>query len=277
MVSSREETIISTDEAIYGCTFVGAPFIFSFRLLGTDCGSAGLNTMINVDGNAYWMGRRNFFSYNGVIKELACPVQYYVFDRMQTDFIDKTVVGHNKKFKEITWFYVSNDNSAGTINPEPDSYVTYNYAENAWSIGSMDRTVWSDSFGARDVPFAFDPDGLLYNHETGTSDNGASMNSFIESSPREITQNGERLYMVDKVIPDVTMTSSTNLYFNLNARKYPNATEVVKGPFTITSSTQKVSTRAKGRQIAMKIYSSGTTDSWSIGDFRINAKEDSLR
>jgi hypothetical protein len=141
----------------------------------------------------------------------------------------------------------------------------------------MDRTVWSDSFGARDVPFAFDENGLLYNHETGTSDNGSAMSSYIESSPREITQNGENLFMVDKVIPDVTMTSDTNLYFNLNSRKYPNATEVVKGPFTITSSTQKVSTRAKGRQIAMKIYSTGTTDEWSIGDFRINAREDGLR
>ena len=167
MVSSREETIISTDEAIYGMTFVGAPFIFSFRLLATDAGAAGLNTMINIDGNVFWMGRRNFFTYNGVVKELVCPVQYYVFDRMQTDYIDKTVVGHNKKFKEITWFYVSTSNSSGTIDPEPDSYLTYNYAENAWSIGSMDRTVWSDSFGARKVPFAFDADGYLYNHETG--------------------------------------------------------------------------------------------------------------
>jgi hypothetical protein len=277
MVSSREETIISTDEAIYGMTFVGAPFIFSFRLLATDAGAAGLNTMINIDGNVFWMGRRNFFTYNGVVKELVCPVQYYVFDRMQTDYIDKTVVGHNKKFKEITWFYVSTSNSSGTIDPEPDSYLTYNYAENAWSIGSMDRTVWSDSFGARKVPFAFDADGLLYNHETGLTDNGSAMNSFIESSPREITQNGERLFMVDKIIPDVTMSSDTSLYVDLNARKYPNATEVTKGPFTITSTTQKVSTRAKGRQIAMKIYSSGTTDEWSIGDFRINAREDSLR
>jgi len=277
MVSSREETIISTDEAIYGMTFVGAPFIFSFRLLATDAGAAGLNTMINIDGNVFWMGRRNFFTYNGVVKELVCPVQYYVFDRMQTDYIDKTVVGHNKKFKEITWFYVSTSNSSGTIDPEPDSYLTYNYAENAWSIGSMDRTVWSDSFGARKVPFAFDADGYLYNHETGLTANGSAMSSYIESSPREITQNGERLFMVDKIIPDVTMSSDTSLYVDLNSRKYPNSTEVTKGPFTITSTTQKVSTRAKGRQIAMKIYSSGTTDEWSIGDFRINAREDSLR
>ena len=276
MVNAREETIISTDEAIYGMTFVGAPFIFSFRLLATDAGAAGLNTMIGIDGNVFWLGKRNFFQYDGIVKELPCSVQYYVFDRMQTRYIDKVVVGHNKKFKEITWFYVSTDNTAAT-NPENDSYVTYNYAENAWSVGTMDRTVWNDSFGARDVPFAFDPDGYLYDHETGTSANGAAMNSYIEGSPREITSNGEDLYMVDKVVPDASMTAATNLYVYMNTRKYPNAPETVKGPFTITSSTQKVSTRAKGRQIALKFQSTGTEDEWTLGDFRVNSREDGLR
>jgi hypothetical protein len=277
MVPSREETLISTDEAIYGMTFVGAPFVFSFRLLATNSGSAGLNAMMNIDGDVFWMGKRNFFKYNGVVEELPCPVQYYVFDRMQLRYIDKVIVGHNKKFKEITWWYVSNDNSAGTVNPEPDSYVSYNYLENAWTIGSMDRTVWSDSFGFRQVPFAFDSSGYLYNHETGTTDNGSAMNSYIESSPREMSEDGQTLFLVDKVIPDVTMTADTNLYVQINTRKYPNATEVVKGPFTITSSTEKVSTRAKGRQMSMKIYSSGTTDDWSLGDFRVNSRMDGLR
>ena len=276
MVASREETIISTDEATYGMTFVGPPFIFSFRLLATNSGAAGLNTMVNVDGNVFWMGKRNFFTYNGVVQEIPCSVQYYVFDRMQTRYIDKTSVGHNKEFKEVTWFYVSNENSAAT-NPEPDSYVTFNYAENAWSVGSMDRTVWRDSFGARNVPFAFDPDGYLYNQETGTSADGSAMTSFIESSPGEIPNTGQDLYLVDKVIPDVTMTSDTTLSLFINTRKYPNATEVTKGPFSITSSTEKVSTRAKGRQMSMKLQSSGTLDEWSLGTFRINAREDGLR
>lgn len=276
MVPSREETIISTDEAIYGMTFVGPPFIFSFRLLATNSGAAGLHTMMNVDGDVFWMGKRNFFVYNGVVKELPCSVQYYVFDRMQTRYIDKTSVGHNKEFKEVTWFYVSNENTAAT-NPEPDSYVTFNYAENAWSIGSMSRTVWSDSFGSRTVPFAFDPDGKLYNHETGTSDDGSAMTSFIESSAGEIPNTGNSLYLVDKVIPDVTMTSDTTLSLFINTRKYPNATEVTKGPFDITNSTTKVSTRAKGRQMSLKLQSSGTLDDWSLGTFRINAREDGLR
>jgi hypothetical protein len=277
MISAREETIISTDEAIYGMTFVGGAFVFSFRLLATNSGAAGLNTMISVDGNVFWMGKRNFFTYDGIVKEIPCPVQHFVFDRMQTRYIDKVVTGHNKEFKEVTWFYVSDQNPSGTVNAENDSYVTYNYAENAWTVGTMDRSVWSDSFGARTVPFAFDPDGYLYNQETGTSANGAAMNSYIEGSPREITQNGEDLYMVDKVVPDVTMSSETNLFLYMNTRKYPNSPETVKGPFTITSSTGKVSTRAKGRQIGLKFQSTGTTDDWTLGDFRVNSRQDGLR
>jgi hypothetical protein len=277
MVAAREETIISTDEAIYGMTFTGGNFVFSFRLLATDAGAAGLNTMIGIDGDVYWMGKRNFFRYDGMVKEIPCSVQYYVFDRIQARYLDKVVVGHNKQFHEITWWYVSNDNTAGTVNPENDSYVTYNYAENSWSIGTMDRTVWSDSFGAKIVPFAFDPDGYLYNHETGTSANGSAMNSYIEASPRELTQDGSDLYMIDKVIPDVTMSTDTDLYLYMNSRKYPNAPETTKGPFTITTSTQKISTRSKGRQIALKFQSTGTDDAWTLGDFRVNVREDGMR
>jgi hypothetical protein len=275
--STRDEMLIFTDEATYGMSFVGAPFIFSFRLLSTGTGSGGKNTIGDVDGTVYWMGKDRFFKYDGVIKELPCSVQYYVFDRMQKDYIDKTVIGHNRQFKEITWFYVSTSNSAGTTNPEPDSYVTFNYQENVWYVGSMDRSAWHDSFGARKVPFAFDSSGNLYEHETGTSKNGSAMNSYIESSPMEISASGENLFLVDKVIPDATLTSDTSLYLELKSRKYPNATEVTKGPFTISSSTTKLSTRAKGRQMSIKLSSTGTNDEWSIGDFRINAREDGLR
>jgi hypothetical protein len=276
-VSSKDETFISSDEAIYGMTFIGPPFIFSFRLLATNCGAGGKNTMLSVDNRVYWMGKSNFFLYDGIVKEIPCPLQHFVFDRMQSNYIDKTVVGHNKKFNEVTWFYVSTSNSAGTSNPEPDSYVTFNYQDLAWSIGTLNRTVWSDAFGVRNVPFAFDETGYLYDHETGVNDNGSSMNSFVESSAMEISQGGDALYMVDKVIPDLTATDDTNLYLTLKTRKYPNSPDIDKGTFTVTNATTKVSTRARARQMTMKIESTGTTDDWSLGDFRVNIRQDGLR
>ena len=278
MINSREETIISTDEAVYGMTFVGDPFIFSFRLLATGVGAVGINSMIAIDGNAFWMGPKSFYVYDGVVKEIPCPLKHFVFDRMQTAFIGKTVVGHNVEFSEIIWFYVSDQNTAtDTDNPEPDAYVTYNYNEQAWAVGEMDRTVWNDAFGAREKPFAFSSEGFLYNQETGTSDDGAAMNCFIEASPREITAEGENLYMVDRVIPDATMGANSNLSLFMNTRKYPNGSETVKGPFTITSTTEKISTRVKGRQIALKFQSTGTQDEWQLGDLRIDTKMAGLR
>ena len=423
MVSSREETIISTDEAIYGMTFVGPPFTFSFRLLATNAGASGLNSLINIDGDVYWMGKRNFFRYDGIVKELPCPVKHYVFNRMQDKYIDKVVVGHNKRFKEITWFYPSNDveytvtitaissvgvqsgtrqseffyvgdeievgddtgylsffntartritkvngsfgtlpmtvtfvidtsdpefggsgsgvtsisaytekyqftkkpptwtriqrkdyqggvlqnTTTGTIgsisfgvnasidgyadNPENDSYVTYNYAENIWTIGSLDRTVWSDSFGSRGNPFAFDSGGELYNHEIGTSADNQNMTAFIEGSPQEISTSGENTYLVDKIIPDIHVGQSTNLEVFVNTKRYPVVTTdstslnffasgnqgTTKGPFTINATTEKISMRARGRQMSMKLQSTGSLDEWVMGTFRINAREDGMR
>ena len=277
MIPTKDETFIQTDEAAYGMSFVGPPFTFSFRLLAVNCGAVSINGSINVDSDVYWMGRSNFFVYNGAVQELPCSVQYYVFNRMQLNYLDKVYGAHNKKYNEVTWFYVSTDNPNGTQSPEPDSYVTLNYADGAWTIGSLDRNVWHDAHGFRKVPFAFDSDGKLYNHETGTSDNGSAMSAYIETSEVEIDASGNKLFMVDKIIPDATMTSNTNLYLQLKTRKYPNATETIKGAFTVTSSTDKISTRAKGRQMAVKFYSTGTTDDWSLGDFRVNTREDGLR
>jgi hypothetical protein len=276
-VSSKDETFIATDEAVYGMSFIGPPFVFSFRLLATNCGAAGKNVLLSVDNSVYWMGKSNFFLYDGSVKEIPCPIQHFVFDRMQTDYIEKTVVGHNKSFNEVIWFYVSNDNTAGTVNPEPDSYVAFNYQDLAWSIGILDRTVWSDAFGVRNVPFAFDENGILYNHETGTSDNGSVMDSFVESSAMEISQGGDNTYLIDKIIPDLTASDDTSLAITLKTRKYPNAPDIDKGTFTVTNQTQKISTRAKARQMTMKIASNGTTDDWQLGDFRINVRQDGLR
>ena len=277
MIPTKDETFIQTDEAAYGMSFVGPPFTFSFRLLAVNCGAVSLHGSINVDSDVYWIGKSNFFVYNGAVQELPCSVQYYVFNRIQLNYLDKVYGAHNKKYNEVTWFYVSTANPNGTQSPEPDSYVTLNYTDGAWTIGSLDRNVWNDATGFRQVPFAFDSDGKLYDHETGTSDNGSAMSAYIETSEVEIDASGNKLFMVDKIIPDATMTSDTNLYLQLKTRKYPNAPETIKGAFTVTNSTEKISTRARGRQMAVKFYSSGTEDDWSLGDFRVNTREDGLR
>ena len=186
----------------------------------------------------------------------------------------KSFAAHNKAFNEVCWFYVSTSNTS-TIDPEPDSYVCYNYETQSWSLGSIPRTCWFDSFGARRVPFAYNKDGELYNHETGADDDGSALVAFVETSPLEMTQTGEKLMLVDKIIPDATITG--NLNFTVKTKKYPNGTETSKGPFTIDQNSTKVSMRAKGRQMKIKIDNSNVGDTWSLGDLRLNSRADGLR
>ena len=273
---SKDETLIQTDEAIYGMTFVGPPFTFSFRLLAVNCGAVAQEGTIVVDARAYWIGQSNFFIYNGAVQKLPCPVQHFVFDRLNADFIDKTHVGQNKKFNEITWFYVSTANTT-TQNPEPDSYVTYNYAENVWTVGELDRNTWTDAKGFRTEPFAFDADGHLYVHEVGNNADGDAMSCHIESAEIEVDADGSRQFLIDRIVPDVRMSGSTTLAVKFKSRKYPNAPEITKGPFNVVQNTEKISTRVKGRQIAIRYESSGIDDEWALGDFRINAQVDSVR
>jgi len=273
MQATRDETFIATDDAIYGMNFIGPPFTFSFRLLGTICGAISKNCMANVDGDIFWMSDRGFFFYDGSVKEIPCPVLHFVLDRVQLNKSEKIFVGTNKEFNEVAWYYVSTSNT--DPDAEPDSYVTYNYRDAAWTVGTLDRTVWADSSGFRQVPFAFSKEGELYEHETGVDDDGSAMTAFITTSDVEISETGDSLAMVDKIIPDAVVSGSINM--TVETQKYPNSTVISKGPFTISQNSNKISMRARGRQMSFKFESSAVGDDWRLGDFRINARTDGIR
>jgi hypothetical protein len=275
-VGTREATFIGTDEAMYEMQFVGPPFTFSFRLLGNGCGPISQRGMVSEGGVVYWIGKSNFFIFDGQVKELPSPIQYYVFDDLNRAQQQKIFGALNRKFQEIIWFYTSND----ADDAEPDKYITYNYETGAWAIGSLQRGAWHDQFGVRNLPYAFDKSGYLFNHETGTDDDGSAMTSFIESSAVEFdvqgAPDGTNLFMIDKVVPAGTITGSISLL--VKSKKYPlDDSEVSKGPFTISSDTTKVSLRAKGRQMKVRITSSAVSDNWELGTFRFNLRPDGQR
>jgi hypothetical protein len=151
---------------------------------------------------------------------------------------------------------------------EVNRYVTLNYEEGSWSTGKMARTAWADRSPLLEKAYAAGADGYLYQHETGTDDNGAAMVPFIQSFDMEIPQAGEQLMHVDQLIPDfLTLNGSVDV--TLSGRKYPqDENRQTKGPYTITKTTRKVSTRIRARQVAIRISSSGTGDKWRMGNWR---------
>jgi len=151
---------------------------------------------------------------------------------------------------------------------EVNRYVLYNYEEGSWATGNLTRTAWADRSPLLEKPYAAGTDGYLYQHETGADDDGAAMQSYVESFDMEIPNAGEELMHIDQLIPDfLRLEGDVDVY--LKGRKYPQATtQTVKGPYPVANGTRKISTRIRARQVAIRVESNDTGDKWRFGTWR---------
>ncbi len=304
-VRGRDAIYVWTDTSLFTMRFIGPPFTFGFAQVGTNCGLIGMNAAIEVDGAAYWLSENGFFRYSGNLETMICLVEDYVFDDINTTASQLINVGLNNLFGEITWFYPTQ--SSEIVNRS----VTYNYMESSpqrpiWTTGSLARTTWVDSsvFG---LPHAtsFNASGTSYDvvgntegattyyqHETGTDQVKSSATTTvaanIQSGDYDITQgqqggadtrgDGEFIMKIRRFVPDF-LSQSGNTQVTLNLRDYPNSSQASSslGPFTITSSTTKVDTRARGRAISLKIANTGSAQDWKLGGFRLDIQADGRR
>ena len=64
---------------------------------------------------------------------------------------------------------------------------------------------------------------------------------------------------------------------SFKTRLYPNSVQQTPSTATVTTSTTKVDTRARGRQIALRIESNEVDTNWRYGTLRIDAQPDGRR
>jgi len=288
-VRSRGQILIFTDTSLHGMQYIGPPYTFGFQQLGTNCGALGPNSAIEVNGLAYWMGHEAFYIFDGTVKKIPCTVQDYVFDDINLVQEDKVFAALNSDFNEVTWFYCS------FTSDYIDRCVTYNYLENVWSEGSLARTSWQD-VGSFPKPTASEyfPEStesslstiygltagrsLVYNQEDGVNQaNGNAVTAFIDSGYFDIGD-GDNMLLMKRFIPDFK-NQEGNLTVNLLLRPYPQATASPSSldPYVITPTTEKVDTRARGRQISLKITSDEVDTNWRFGTMRVDIQPDGLR
>jgi len=267
----RGQLLIHTDVDVYSMQFVGPPFTFAFQQVSDTAGSISENCVSMVEGAAYWMTQNNFYVFDGSVQSLECSVHETVFDNLSKNQIEKVTSGTNTKFNEIWWFYPSTNSS--TI----DKYVIYNYVDRTWSIGSsLNRTAWND-YNIFAVPLAADTDGYIYEQESGYNNVTTAMTAFIETGFFNGDETGNNMYFMDKIIPDTKFESGTDIKFQLKSKRYPNGTEITKGPFTLTSSTNKLNLRARGRSFQTKYFSDTVDTQWRLGTWRAQAQADGTR
>lgn len=271
---SRTEAIIWTDAGVHRMAYTGSNDVFSFDQLGEQVHCVGPTATVDLGGVLYWMGDQGFFSYDGQIKQLPCTIQKDIFDydgEFQIDLTQKEKVfaGTNTTFGEIIWFY----QSVFSTTSEVDRYVIYNYLENLWYYGTLDRTTWLD-VGINGAVLATGTDGFIYTHELGLTADNAPLDSYIESAPFDLGD-GDKMLFVDRIVPDFQLTGSLGVTFT--TRKYPNAPEEIKGPYIVEPTTTKIDLRTRGRQAKIRIGTSAVGSAWKLGKLRVRVKEDGGR
>ncbi len=307
-VVGRDAIYVWTDTALFTMRFVGGDFTFAFAQVGTNCGLIGMNAAVEVDGAAYWMSDNGFFRYTGKLESMDCLVEDFVYDDLNTTSNQLIYCGINNLFGEVVWFYptsTSNVNNRAVFY----SYLDSTSKRPIWFTNDstlFTRSAWEDSavfglphgtkYNAGDDD-SFDVEGntdgvtTYFEHETGVNqlEAGAVTTAIpadITSGDYDITQkvvrgaatnlgdlrgDGENIMRVSRIIPDF-IAQQGNTIVQLDLRNYPNnaAASSSLGPFTVTSSTTKVDTRARARAVALTIKNTAVDTSWKLGTFRLD-------
>jgi hypothetical protein len=312
-IRGRDAILVWTDTALFTQRFVGQPFTFAFAQVGTHCGLVGQNACVEVDGAAYWMSENGFFRYAGKLESLPCLVEDHVYNDINLESGNQMVsAGLNNLFGEVIWFYPTS--SSSVVNRMVAyNYFDSSPQRPVWTNGTLARTMWRDSavFGSPHATeytagndSSFDVVGntegrtIYYQHETGTDQvQGGSTTAItanISSGDFDISQrrsalgqttgtadlrgDGEFIMKIRRFIPDfISQTGNTRV--TLQLRNFPNDSQSgsALGPFDISSSTQKVDTRARARAIALKVENTSTNQSWKLGTFRLDIQPDGRR
>jgi hypothetical protein len=247
--------LLFTDVDVHTAQYVGAPFVYGFEKAASGCGLISAQSVAAIDTAAIWMSNSGFWIYDGYVKPLPSDVSDYIFANINFAQASKIYAVHVSKYGEIWWYYPS------AASNENDSYVTFNYRENHWSIGTLARTAGVDS-GVYTYPLMVSSDGYIYEHEVGYNYDGSSL--FAESGPVQLG-NGDNIMSVRQVVPDEQTLGEAVVSFK--TRNYPTDTQSTFGPYTAANPT---SVRFSGRQVNMRVTGDTLSD-WRIGVMRLEA------
>ena len=277
-VQGRQEILVFTDVSLHSMRFVGAPFTFQIQTVSTDISMISPNAAVNARGSVYFMDKGGFYVYNGSVQPLPCSVKEFVFSNLNVGQAFKVFAAENNAFSEVMWFY-----PVGSGATEITNYVSYNYAENLWSVGTLERAAWQ-GVGTQNFPMATSVvttsnNNYLYYHENGFDDDGSAMNAFVESGDLEV-QEGERFMMIKRILPDFAFTGATSdasISMTLKGKDFPLQSATTLSTSTITPSSTQNHVRARARHQIVRVESTGLGYGWRLGDLRFDVKADGRR
>lgn len=275
------QNLLWTDLGVWSMQYINLPLVFGFNEIMSGCGLIGSHAAVLAEGTVFWMSQNQFFAMpaGGGPSPLPCTVWDAIFQDLDRTNAYKIRAGANSSFNEIWWHYPSASGGSG----ENDSYVKFNLVEGEWDNGQLPttgRSAWIDQ-SVLGPPLGAGPNGIIYQHEEGYDGDGQALNPYIETGYWVVGE-GEDYAFVDQVLPDFTYgtynaAQTATPILTLYSVDYPNGPRRTYGPYSMAPAVQQITTRLRGRQMAMRIESQDANSFWRIGKCRFRAAPDGRR
>lgn len=290
-VETTTETLVFTNATLHSLRFIGPPFTFGQTRIGTNIQLIGPNAVVSTGSITAWMANGRFQWYDGVVRDIPCDIRTYVFSILNNNQAEKIYAGVNRQFSEFIWLMPVNGSNQNNF------YVICNFenpGDPLWYYGSFNeagRSTWLDAFYETN-PLAGAPDGYIYSHEFGATDQSGMdpvmLDSWIRSSVFELGTGGDFMY-VSRLIPDVSFSGSTAIApavnFTFEKRDYPGSAFAAGPDAPVTSAvilpieqyTPKVDKRFRARSVQIGIEATEVGTLWQFGVPRLYAAPDGQR
>jgi hypothetical protein len=284
-IPTKQEILVFTEGTLNSLQFTGTSDVFALQEIGDNLSIIGPRAVTIVNNMTFWMGKDKFYVYTGRIETLPCTLRNHVFNNINYNATDQIICGTNEGWNEVWWMYATANSNVN------NAYVIFNHLERIWYYGTIDRTAWLDS-PLREFPQAIDADAVnelsyLYDHEHGTNDDILPMNAYIQSSDFDL-MDGDQFMLTRRIIPDINFAGSNaanpEANFVIRPRNFPGSTyqsnasntqRVIQT--TVNQFTDQVFLRARARQVALKVESTGLDTQWQLGSPRLDMRPDGKR
>jgi hypothetical protein len=305
VAQTRQEFLVWTDIALYSLQYIGAPEVWKSQILADNITIVSDRAWAVAAGVTFWMGDEKFYMFDGRVQTLNCDIRKFIFDDFNANQNLQVFASTVEQFSEVWWFYCSANSTM------IDRYAVFNYAERIWYYGSLGRTAWLDASVLSNLPIAADYNRRLLNHETGCDDGAtttpAPIEAYITSSQFDI-DDGHNFGFVRRMLPDVTFTGSTATVANQSItmallplqnsgsgytrgvdnvgpaanmsvaltneatvqRDADNGIERFSG--TVTPYDGNLYIRVRGRQMSLRVASTGLGVQWQLGTPRMDVR-----
>lgn len=269
-MAMANQNLFWTDLDLWAANYLGYPLVFGFNKIGAGAGLISSHAAQQFRNSVYWMGPSNFYVYSGgSVSAIPCPMWDFVFQNLNTTFQSNVRAMPNTPYNEVGWLFPS----SASVSGECDSYIKMNVSEPGlpWDGGLISRSAWMDQTILGN-PISATSNGIIYQQETTNDADGNPITASFSTGYFYIAE-GEEWAFVDNIIPDMkfgTYAGSQNaqVQISFNVVNYPGDTPVTYGPYIMTSTTEYIPVRFRGRQMSVTIMSSDLGSWWRIGKIR---------